>query len=122
MSFITDNAKDAFLTYIRSRITALFICSQEPATYTEGSSTYALGTKASPSVGAIGDYAGGRQFQRDAITDGSVNSTGTATHECLVDGSGSELLTARALTSSQSVTSGNTFSLTAAVVQVPDPI
>jgi hypothetical protein len=56
-----------------------------------------------------------------AISDGSVTGTGTATHYAIVDTSNSRLLVTGSLTASQSVTSGNTFSLEALDVGIPDP-
>ena len=56
-----------------------------------------------------------------AISDGSVTGTGNATHYAIVDTSNSRLLVAGALTASQSVTTGNTFSLASLDVGIPDP-
>lgn len=121
MAYIRDAALDALLANIRSDITALHICSQEPTTYTAATSTYTLGNKASPTYQAIGNRtAGGREFEVDAITDGSVTATGTATHWALVNVTGTALLATGALSSSQSVTSSNTFTLTAFTLGVPD--
>lgn len=120
MSFITDNAKDAFLSYITGNAETHYILSAEPANYTE-IATYALGSKASPSFGSIGDYAGGRQVQRDAISGGTVSVSGTAAYEALADDTGTELLTAVGISSSQVVTSGNEYTMTAKYIQVPDP-
>jgi hypothetical protein len=63
----------------------------------------------------------GRKITVDAITDGSVSGTDTATHWALTDDSESKLLVTGALASSQAVTDGNTFTLTAIDVEFPDP-
>lgn len=57
----------------------------------------------------------------DAISDGSVTATGTAGFFALTDDSASKLLAAGPLASTQGVTSGNTFSLTAFDIELPDP-
>ena len=57
----------------------------------------------------------------DAITDGSVNDNATADYWALTDNSLSKLLVWGDLASAQSVTSGNTFTLTAVDVEFPDP-
>lgn len=122
MAFVTDNALDDLLQYIIDNTGALHICSQEPTTYTEATSTYSLGSKTSPTVGTLADASpNGRQLTVSAITDGSVSGTGTATHFALVKTTATtELLVTGALSSSQAVTNGNTFTLTSFTVRVPD--
>lgn len=116
-------AQDALLTNIRGDITHLYICTQEPTTHTEATSTYACGNKAGPSLGAIGARSpNGREFEVEAITDGNVTATLTATHWALTDNTGNALLAAGELDTSQSVTSDNLFTLTAFPVAVPDPV
>lgn len=122
MPKFSDNALDALVNYIGNNAAALRICSAEPTTYAESSSTYKLGTKASPTINAVADRTGGgRQRTIATFSDGSVTVTGTATHYALDDNT-SELLLAQALSSSQAVTSGNTFGISAtAEFGVGDP-
>ncbi len=121
MAYLSDNALDALLEYISTNATHLYICSQEPATLTEATTTYALGSKAGPTFGAIQDRAGGgRELPVDAITGGSVTDTGTATHYALV--SGTELLAANDISNPQVVTSGNQFNLAAFTIGIPDAV
>lgn len=118
MSFITDSSLDAGLTYIRSNATVLHICSSEPANYA-GVAGVSLGTKSAPTIATPADRTGGgRQITVSAITDGAVSANGTASHYAIV--SGSELLVSGALTASQAVTSGNTFTLTSFTIGIPD--
>lgn len=120
MAYLNDNVLDAALSYISTNTTTLYICSAEPSTYTEASSTYALGSKSSPSVGAAQDGdTSGRKSTISAITDGSVATSGTASHWALT--SGSILIAAGSLSASQAVTSGNTFTLTSFDIEIPDP-
>lgn len=104
---------DAALTKLDTEANALHVCSQEPADYTEATSTYTLGNKATPSVGAPADTTGGRKVTVAAITDGTATATGTATHWALVDTVNSRLLATGALSASQGITSGNTLTLDA---------
>lgn len=121
MPFIRDAAFDAGLDNIQDIADDLHICSQEPTTYTEAVTTYTLGTKASVTVGAPEDGASdGRRVIVSAITDGSVTGTGTATHWALVDVGTTALLATGALSESQAVTDGNTFTLTAFDVAFAD--
>lgn len=119
-AFINDYVLDNGLTVLDSDVTALVICSQMPTTYAEANATYKLGAKTPPTVGAPTDATSGRKVVVSAITDGSVTATGTATHFALIDGTNSRLLVAQALAASQSVTSGNTFTLGAIEINFPD--
>lgn len=122
MAYLNDNILDSGLSYANTNGDRVDICSQEPATYTEATSTYSLGNDADASVGAPqnGDVSG-RKVTVASISAGSVTSSGTATHHALSYTTGTELLAAQALGASQSVTSGNTFTLTAWDIELPDP-
>lgn len=120
MAFIADAIFDYGLAYAQTNGSRIDICSQEPTTYAAATSTYSLGNKTGLTVGAptAGD-TDGRKVVVPQITDGSVTATGTATHWALTDGSGVVLATG-ALSASQSVTNGNTFTLDAISVALRD--
>lgn len=121
MAYINDRVFDNGLTVLDTEVNRLDICSQEPTTYAEATSTYTLGNKTSPTVGAPADRSpSGRKVTVSAITDGTVSGTGTASHWALTDTSNSRLLATGSLSASQSVTSGNTFTVTAFDVGIPD--
>jgi|TARA_R110000796_G_scaffold211680_1_gene327858 hypothetical protein len=122
MATISDYVLDAALSTLDTEADRIDICSQEPTTYTAATSTYTLGNSTSLSFGAPtnGDTSG-RKVTAAAITDGSVTGTGTATHFAVVDVSATRLLATGSLTSSQAVTSGNSFTLDAFDVEIPDP-
>lgn len=120
MAYINDEVFDQGLDYADTNGTRVDICSQEPTTYAEATSTYTLGNKTSVSTGATTDGdVDGRKVVVAAITGGSVTGTGTATHWALTDGS-SVLIATGALSSSTSVTTGNTFSLGAFDIGIRD--
>jgi len=122
MALIGDRVLDNGLGVLNSEANEIVICSQEPTTYTEAHTTYKLGTKSSPTIAAPSDRTGGgREAVAAAISDGSVEATGTSTHFAITDTVNSRLLAVGALSSSQAVTSGNTFSLTSFSVGIPDP-
>ena len=122
MASLNDRVYDNGLTVLDTEASHLYICSQEPTTYAQASSTYALGVKATPTVSAPGARTpNGRKVTVSAITDGTVSATGTATHYALVDSTNSRLLATAALSSSQAVTSGNTFTLTSFDIGIPAP-
>jgi hypothetical protein len=121
MPFIADYVFDNGLTKLDTEANRLDICSAEPTSYAEATSTYTLGNKTSLSVGSPTDRSpSGRKVVVAAITDGSVTGTGTAAYWSIVDTGNSRLLATGALASSQSVTSGNTFTLGTIDVGIPD--
>lgn len=121
MAFVADYVLDAALAKFDTEANRLDICSQEPTSYSQATSTYTLGNKTSLSVGAPADRTpNGRKVTVAAITDGSVTGTGTVTHWAIVDTGNSRLLATGAFGSSQAVTSGNTFTVDAFDIGIPD--
>jgi len=122
MATIADRVFDQGLTVLDTEANKIVVTSQEATTYTEANATYALGNSTSLSIGAPADRSGGgREVTAAAITDGSITGTGTVTHYAIVDTTNSRLLVTGSLSASQSVTSGNTFSLASFTVGIPDP-
>lgn len=126
MPFLHDDVLDGALNIIHNNADRFDICSAEPATYTEATSTYTLGNKdtgaAGSAFGAPADRSPtGRKIASTAVTDGSVTGTGTATHYGVSDTANSKLLAASSLSASQAVTSGNSFSLPSFDIGIPDP-
>ena len=122
MAYINDEVFDQGLDYADTNGTRIDICSQEPTSYGEATTagTYSLGNKTGLNTGATQAGAtDGRRVIVPAITDGSVTNTGTATHWALTDGS-AVLIATGALSSSQAVTSGNTFTLDAISITIRD--
>lgn len=123
--FLNDNTLDNGLAALKAAADKTFICNAEPATYTAATSTFALGNKnfgagaVFPAAIAAGTPSG-RKLTRAAITDGTVTATGTASHIADVTTASTRLETATSLSATQSVTSGNTFSLAAADVRLPN--
>lgn len=123
MPFLNDRVFDNGLTVLDTEANKILITSQEATTYTEANATYALGNSTSLSISAPSDRTGGgRKVTVSAVTDGTVTSNGTATHYAIVDTVNSRLLATSSLTTSQVVTSGNTFSLSSFDIGIPDPV
>lgn len=122
MATISDRVFDNGLTVLDTEANKIIITSAEATTFTQANVTYALGNSTSLSIGAPQDRTGGgRQVVIAAITDGSVVTSGTATHYAIVDTVNSRLLATGALTNPSAVTSGNTFTLTSTTIGIPDP-
>lgn len=119
MAFIHDNVFDSGLSYADTNGTRIDICSVDPVgTYatvtanTLGNDTVNTGA---PQNGAVD----GRRVIVPAITAGSVTGTGTATHWALTNGTDT-VIASGALSASQAVTSGNTFTLDAISITLRD--
>ena len=122
MAFLNDRVFDNGLTILDTEANAIHVTSQEAADYTEATSTYTLGNSTSLSIGAPADRTGGgRKVTVAAVADGSITGDGTVTHYAIVDTTNSRLLATAALTASQSVTNGNTFTLATFDIGIPDP-
>ncbi len=121
MAFINDRVFDLGLTILDTEANRLDICSLEPTTFTQATSTNTLGNKTALSVGAPEDRSPtGRKVVVAAISGGSVTANGTASHWAVTDTVNSRLLATGALAATQVVTSGNTFSLAAFDIGIPD--
>ena len=122
MATVADRVLDNGLTVLDTEASRVDITSQEATTYAEATSTYTLGNTTSISISAPADRTGGgRKVTLSAVSGASVTCTGTATHYAITDVSNTRLLVTGSLTASQSVTSGNTFSLDALDIGIPDP-
>jgi len=122
MATLNDRVFDNGLTVLDTEANRIDVTSQEATSYAEATSTYTLGNSTSLSIAAPTDRSGGgRKVVVAAISDGSISGTGTVTHYAIVDTSNSRLLVTGSLTASQSVTSGNTFTLASFDIGIPDP-
>jgi hypothetical protein len=118
--FANDAVMDAALNEIKNNVTLMIACSAQPTTRTEAVTTYALADVAVSSSDitlANGDTSG-RKGTVAAKTNVTVDTSGTATHVALVDGS--RLLYVTTCTS-QALTSGNTVNFPAWDIEISDP-
>ena len=122
MAYMNDSLYDLLLQELETSGTRLDICSAQPATYAEATSTYTLGNKTGITYTGPADRSpNGRKTTVDAISGGSVTGTGTAAYWAITKPTTTTALYATgALASSQAVTSGNTFSLAAFDIGIPD--
>lgn len=121
MATLSNQVFDNGLSALTTNGTRIDICSTEPTTYTEATATYTLGSNVA-SVGTPADrVGGGREVTVAAVSDASVSGTGTASFYAITNGSDTLYVTG-SLTTSQAVTSGNTFSLGSFTIGIPDPV
>lgn len=122
MATLNDRVLDFGLNVLDTEANRIDITSQEATTYTEAITTYSLGNSTSLSIGVPQDRSGGgREVVVAAITDGSVTTSGTATHYAIVDTANTRLLATGSLSTPEAVTSGNTFTLSSVAIGIPDP-
>lgn len=117
--YILDNG----LTIMDTQATHIYLTNALATTFTEATSTFALGNKNFGAGAAVGAPAAGtpngRKVDTTAITDGTISATGTASHWAITDNTNSRLHAAFTLAATQAVTSGNTFQLPTFIVRLP---
>lgn len=116
-----DSMLDAAFDWV-DQADRMFICSAQPTTYTEASSTYCLATVTMTAdtdyTKANGDTSG-RKVTVAAKSGQSVSASGTATHVALGK-SGTTTLYYVTTCTSQALTSGNTVSIPAWDIEIAD--
>ena len=115
MPFFIDALLDAGVQYAITNGNRIDInYTAEPTTYTQATSTQSCGNKTGLTLTGPGNPTAGtgRAATVPAITDGSVTATQTAAWWSLTNGTDT-LIATGALSASQPVTSGNTFTLDA---------
>ena len=124
MAFLHDDLMDLLLDALSTDGTRLDLCSAEPTTYTEATSTYTRGNKTSITYNAPanGDTSG-RKVMTVAITGLVGTSTGNATHWAITDPVGSKLLATGPLASSPvAITTSSTYSIASfKALEIEDP-
>ena len=121
MAFINDEVFDQGLDWADVNGTRLDITSTDPGgTY----ATVTANTLGNKTIGVTAtedaDTGTGRQVTVPAITDGSVTGDGTATHGAIHNATDT-VVASGALSSSQAVTNGNTFTLDEILITIREP-
>ena len=124
MAALHDDVLDNGIQEIIDKVENIYICSSDPVLdFTAASNTAKLGTKASPSLSGTNPQDGasnGRRVVFSAITDGTVNTAGTATHYAVTDDSASKVLASAALSASKDLATGSPWTLTEFSITIPD--
>lgn len=119
MPYLDDRVYDLGLNVLDTEATHIHICSAEPTTFAGLNS---LGSATIEIPGPSARTGGGRRITVPAVSGGSVTGSGSAVAYAIVDTTNSRLLVAAPLSASQTVTSGNTFSLASFDVGIPAPV
>lgn len=121
--YANDDVMDAALDVV-AEATTLTVCSAQPTTRTEAITTYKLADVTVTPGDGNGDFTiangdtSGRKVTVAQQDDMPVDSSGTATHVALCDGS--RLIYVTTCTS-QALTSGNTVTTPAWDIEIADP-
>lgn len=122
--FVPDATIDAMLAVIANAVDRIDICSTQPTTYAEATSTYTLGNVALTLGAGNGDWTlangdvSGRKLTMAQQTGVSIGTSGSAQHIAGTDGT--SVLWFVTTCTSQSVTSGNTATINAFDIEVLD--
>jgi hypothetical protein len=120
-----DNVMDAALAYVDDA-TLLTVCSAQPTTYAEASSTYKLADVVMTAGAGGGDYtlangdSSGRKLTVAQQANMDIDSSGNATHIALSI-SGSSTLVYVTTCTTQALTAGGTVTVPAWDIEIADP-
>ena len=120
MATLANSVLDNGLSSLTASGTRIDICTSEPTTYAEASSTYTLGNSAITITAPADRVGGGREITINSVTDASVTGSGIAGFYAITNGVDVVYATGN-LSTAQSVTAGNTFSLGSFTIGIPDP-
>lgn len=115
---IPDANLDLMLDVVEG--TNIHVCSAEPTTYTEATSTFNLATDAVGSYTKANGDVSGRKNTQAGTTGTSITSSGTATHVAITTTTGSVLELVTTCTS-QALTSGGTVDIGPFAHEIQDP-
>jgi len=125
---VHDDVLDQALTYLKTNVDTLYICSSAPTTYSQASSTYALGTKASFSITgspANGSASNGRKIAVPAAGSITATAAGSLAHVALTGSIASTqtllYVTQVNASSAQAISASNTVNVGTWNIQINDP-
>ena len=110
-----DLMLDAAFDWIRARVTQMTVCSTQPTTYAQATSTYKLADVPLTSTGiAVADGAvNGRKMTIAAKSGVTIDVSGTAAHIALAGSTGATVLLFVTTCTTQALTSGGTVDIPA---------
>jgi len=118
---VHDNVLDAALNYLKNNVVLETVCTSQPTSYAEASSTYKLADVAVDSADFSGPANGdssGRKIQVNQQATITVDSSGSAQHVALCS---SDTLLYVTTCTAQQLTQGNTVTIPAWDIEIADP-
>lgn len=124
MPTVDSRVLDNGLSVLDTESTHLYLTSSEATTFTQASSTFALGNNNFGAGAVFGAPAAGspngRKVSSAAVSAGSITATGTAAFWAATDNTNSRLNATGSLSATQAVTSGNTWQMASFDVRLPN--
>lgn len=120
---VHNDVLDQSLNYMKNNGTRRCMCSAEPTTYTEATSTYKLADLDITSTDYTGPADGdtsGRKLSVNQKTGVTIDTTGTVTHEAIVDVTNTKLLYVTTVTPT-SVTASESRTFELWIIEIRDP-
>jgi hypothetical protein len=121
--YVHDDVLDAALNYIKNNATRLSVCSTEPTTYAQATSTYMLAMKTisstdfgSPANGSVS----GRKIAVNAQDNVTISASGDGQYVALCDAATSKLLYVTTCTLKE-LALGNNVNFPSWPVELEDP-
>jgi hypothetical protein len=122
MSFISDEIFDQGLDYLDTNGVRVDICSQEPSTYAQATSTFSLGNATVNTEATTNAASGtGRRVTIPAVNGATVTTSGIVNFVAVTDNS-SKLLVVRQIQTGVPVSANGTFNVGAFDVILRDPV
>jgi hypothetical protein len=124
MEMVGGSVLDNGLNTIHNNADKIYVCTQDPMSFADATTTYALGNNdfgvglafGAPTAGT----PNGRQVASKQITAGNVTASGVAAKWAVVDSVNSVLLANGTLAAPLSVIAGNTFTLAPFTITLPN--
>ena len=120
MATLANSVLDNGLSSLTASGTRIDICTSEPTTYALATTSRSLGNSTITITAPSDRVGGGREITINSVTDASVTGSGIAGFYAITNGSNT-LYATGSLSTAQSVTAGNTFSLGSFTIGIPDP-
>lgn len=123
--FVTDAAPDAYAAVVAAG-TRMDVCTAQPTTLAEATTTYSVGNVALTAGDGNGDFTiadgdtTGRKLTVAAQDIAVASGTGDASHVAITDGS--QILTVTLLNDPQTVTAGNPIQVPTFDLNIPDAV
>lgn len=121
--FADNDMIDASLNFLKTNCDRIFLCSAQPANWTEANATYNLCTFSINSTNYTGPADGdanGRKVTINQVSGVNATANGTANH-VILGISGNTTIKYGTTCANQSVTSGNPIQINAWDVEIADP-
>ena len=122
----SDTLLDLLLQYLEDNVDRISVCETQPTTYAEATSNkggggYKLAISTTPTFTGPADDTSGRKTTVDEEASITVDVSGDAQHIALCKSGTSTLLYVTTCTQ-QALTAGNTVTIPAWKINVPDPV